>query len=227
MVTDMDKLVYLNKFRREVSVVTEISEQVRAAIPGSWAEVFGTGEMQGRVQKMLNIWKENVCTELPETLSYLEQNLKTLELITYQDKFFALYGIQMGTGETDYYEGGNPLDCKAGDLFAGMPEKLKCFYESVHNGFYYYPGKSGIVSMERVTRFGESDWGILDDLEEPLQINLDSTYGFYNNGGGVYIAVDYQDCDNDKAVIWYTDEEPMYDVRFWEEVDEWLTASFE
>lgn len=79
----MDKLAYLNKFRREVSVVAEISGQVRDAVPGSWAEIFGIGDMQGRVQAMLNIWKENVCTELPEMLSYLEQNLKTLDLITY------------------------------------------------------------------------------------------------------------------------------------------------
>lgn len=223
----MEKLEYLNKYRKDVTIVTEINEQVKAAIPGAWIDILGTEDMQERIRKMLSIWRDALYTELPNTFSYLEQNVKTLDFISYNDSIVVLYGIQMGTGEIDYFEGGNPLDCESSDLFGGMPEKLKKFYLSVHNGFYYYPSGSGIVSIGRVTCFGESEWGIIDDLEEPLQINLDTTYGFYNNGGGVYIAIDYQNCGDDNAVIWYADDEPMYNVNFWTETDDWLKTSFE
>ena len=224
----MEKLEYLKKYRKEIEIFSGINDQIKSVIPNSWSDIFGTEDMQERIRKVLNIWRENVYAELTNTFLYLEQNIKTLDLISYNNKFFILYGIQMGTGEVDYFEGGNPLDCKENNLFIGMPEKLKRFYSSVHNGFYYFPSKlMGMVSIDRVTHFAESEWGILDDLEQPLQINLETTYGFYNNAGGVYIAIDYQNCENDNATIWYVDDEPEYNVNFWKEVDEWMNASFE
>ncbi|MDE6600893.1 MAG: hypothetical protein K2K90_01760 [Lachnospiraceae bacterium] len=224
----METLAYLRKFRKEIKIIDEINEQIKTSVPDNWILVFATTDMQERISKILNIWRDHISSKLPNTFSYLEQNVKTLDLISYDGKFSVLYGIQMGTGEINYFEGGNPLDCQPNDLLTRMPKELKKFYLSVHNGFYFFPIRSmGILPLEKVTCFAQSEWGIIEDLEEPLQINLDTTYGFYNNAAGVYIAIDYENCDNDNATIWYTDYEPYYNINFWKEVDEWMREAFE
>lgn len=80
----MEKLEYLNKYRKDVTIITEINEQVKAAIPGAWIDVLGTEDMQERIRKMLSIWRDALYTELPNTFSYLEQNVKTLDFIIIQ-----------------------------------------------------------------------------------------------------------------------------------------------
>ena len=50
----------------------------------------------------------------------------------------------------------------------------------------------GLVPLESVTYLGDEDieWSIIDDLEEPIKINLDSSFGFFTNGMGSYVAID-------------------------------------
>ena len=38
----------------------------------------------------------------------------------------------------------------------------------------------GLVPLESVTYLGDEgiEWSIIDDLEEPIKINLDSSFGF-------------------------------------------------
>lgn len=69
--------------------------------------------------------------------------------------------------------------------------------------------------------------GIIDELREPLAIDLSSTFGFFSSGMGGYVAVDYKNCKNEKATIWFTDEQPQYNVNFWDVVDEWIVLGFE
>ncbi len=85
----------------------------------------------------------------------------------------------------------------------------------------------GMVTLNEVTHFSDDDWGRLEELEEPLQISLDTTYGFFQNGGGGYLAVDYKNCENNVATEWFTDMEPEYNIDFWEYADIWMKAAFE
>lgn len=42
----------------------------------------------------------------------------------------------------------------------------------------------GLISLEDAAYLGDDDfdWGIIDDLNQPLQIGLDTSFGFFNNG---------------------------------------------
>ncbi len=85
----------------------------------------------------------------------------------------------------------------------------------------------GLVPLDEVTHFSDDDWSIIDELEESLQISLETTYGFFKNGGGGYPAVDYNNCDNNTAVKWFDDMEPEYNIDFWEYADIWMMIGFE
>ncbi|MFP7735793.1 hypothetical protein ACLHDF_20770 [Priestia aryabhattai] len=79
-----------------------------------------------------------------------------------------------------YYEGGIPnksiYDLEMQQAWSSVPQSIVKFYEKLHNGFYYVPSRAmGLVPLERVTYFKEDEWGILDDLDDPLEINLDTT----------------------------------------------------
>jgi len=44
---------------------------------------------------------------------------------------------------------------------------------------------------------------------------------------GTYVAIDYKNCDNDNATLWSSKDEPDYDVKFWDLVDEWIVIGME
>lgn len=102
--------------------------------------------------------------------------------------------------------------------------------ENVHNRFYYYASVfMGLVDLENVTFLGDNDleWGIIDEIEEPLQIDLHTLFGFFSNGMGTYVAIDYKNCENDNVTLWSAKDLPEYNINFWDMVDEWIVIGFE
>ncbi|MDF2523922.1 MAG: hypothetical protein K0R31_1563 [Clostridiales bacterium] len=87
----------------------------------------------------------------------------------------------------------------------------------------------GLLPQEDIDFLGDEDfeWGILDDLEEPLKLDLSSSFGFFSNGMGTYIAFDYKNCDRDHATLWSAKDQPGYNINFWDFVDEWLVIAFD
>lgn len=222
----MDNLDKLKKFRRDIEII-DSSQAETAELPGEWVEIFKEDNMIKRKDKVVEIWKENISNELPLLVGYLEKNIQTVDLIKSAGKYSMLYGIRMETGETDYFEGRSTKESVSHELLNGMPQKLKNFYLNVHNGFiYFYGGNLGILPVDKAAHFSEYEWEIIDELEQPLELNLETTYGFFGNGGGDYLAVDYNNCEDDKATLWYHDDDPFYNINFWEEADSWITANF-
>nr|WP_252250059.1 hypothetical protein [Clostridium sp. ZBS13] len=86
----------------------------------------------------------------------------------------------------------------------------------------------GLSSLENVVYLDDYEWGIIDDIEsQNLKIDLGSSYGFFSNGMGTYVVIDYNNCDNDNATLWSSKEEPEYNLKFWDTVDEWTVIGFE
>lgn len=223
----MDKITYLKKFRRDVEIIG-INDIGDIDIPELWREIFVEEELEAKKGKILNQWKQVIGAELPNSIAFIEENLCGVDLIHYRDKISILYGIRCEDGNVYYFEGGNPKECINHELLEGMPLKLKSFYLDLHNGFFYYPSRMmGLVPLDEVTCFADDEWGIIEELEEPLQISLDTTYGFYESGGGGYLAIDYSNCENNIATRWYDDIDPDYNIDFWEFADKWIMNGFE
>ncbi|MBC2366982.1 SMI1/KNR4 family protein [Listeria booriae] len=234
---NIDKMNFLNKYTFNKSLKVElidVHDVDKGTLPESWNEVFENDELSLKIKYLLQLWENTVGNDLRNTIAYLNRHLRDIELMRLGEKYFILYSIESSkTSELLFYVGGNPLEKNfknQEELFndwAKIPETLKNFYESLHDGFYYFPSRSmGLDAVENVTYLGEDDWEIVEEMEQPLEIQLESSYGFFSNGMGRYVVVDANDCDNDKATLWSATSLPKYDLKFWNVVDEWIVIGF-
>ncbi|MGG1367900.1 SMI1/KNR4 family protein [Priestia megaterium] len=225
----MDKLSFLQQYRKSIEFVSneDLLSIEKEKIPEEWMEVFIETDKTERKDKLIALWNRVCEKELSHTISYLKENLVDVELIIDNGQYAILYSVKSENDEILYYEGGIPnksiYDLDMQQAWSSVPQSIVKFYGKLHNGFYYMPSRAmGLVPLERVTYFKEDEWGILDDLEHPLEINLDTTYGFFENGIGGYVAVDLNNCTDNRATLWFTNDQPEYSVDFWDIVDEWI-----
>ncbi|WP_394511865.1 SMI1/KNR4 family protein [Priestia aryabhattai] len=225
----MDKLSFLQQYRKSIEFVSneDLLNIKKENIPKEWVEVFIETDKTERKDKLIALWNRVCEKELSHTISYLKENLVDVELIIDNGQYAILYSVKSENDEILYYEGGIPnksiYDLDMQQTWSSIPQSIVKFYGKLHNGFYYMPSRAmGLVPLERVTYFKEDEWGILDDLEHPLEINLDTTYGFFENGMGGYVAVDLNNCTDNRATLWFTNDQPEYSVDFWDIVDEWI-----
>ncbi|MCA1050136.1 SMI1/KNR4 family protein [Priestia aryabhattai] len=225
----MNKLSFLQQYRKSIEFVSneDLLSIEKEKIPEEWMEVFIETDKIERKDKIIALWNRVCEKELSHTISYLKENLVDVELIIDNGQYAILYSVKRENDEILYYEGGIPnksiYDLDMQQAWSSVPQSIVKFYGKLHNGFYYMPSRAmGLVPLERVTYFKEDEWGILDDLEHPLEINLDTTYGFFENGIGGYVAVDLNNCTDNRATLWFTNDQPEYSVDFWDIVDEWI-----
>lgn len=225
----MNKLSFLQQYRKSIEFVSneDLLNIKKENIPKEWVEVFIETDKTERKDKLIALWNRVCEKELSHTISYLKENLVDVELIIDNGQYAILYSVKSENDEILYYEGGIPnksiYDLDMQQAWSSVPQSIVKFYGKLHNGFYYMPSRAmGLVPLERVTYFKEDEWGILDDLEHPLEINLDTTYGFFENGMGGYVAVDLNNCTDNRATLWFTNDQPEYSVDFWDIVDEWI-----
>lgn len=225
----MNKLSFLQQYRKSIEFVSneDLLNIKKENIPEEWVEVFIETDKTERKDKIIALWNRVCEKELSHTISYLKENLVDVELIIDNGQYAILYSVKSENDEILYYEGGIPnksiYDLDMQQAWSSVPQSIVKFYGKLHNGFYYMPSRAmGLVPLERVTYFKEDEWGILDDLEHPLEINLDTTYGFFENGMGGYVAVDLNNCTDNRATLWFTNDQPEYSVDFWDIVDEWI-----
>lgn len=225
----MNKLSFLQQYRKSIEFVSneDLLSIEKEKIPEEWMEVFIETDKTERKDKLIALWNRVCEKELSHTISYLKENLVDVELIIDNGQYAILYSVKSENDEILYYEGGIPnksiYDLDMQQAWSSVPQSIVKFYGKLHNGFYYMPSRAmGLVPLERVTYFKEDEWGILDDLEHPLEINLDTTYGFFENGMGGYVAVDLNNCTDNRATLWFTNDQPEYSVDFWDIVDEWI-----
>ena len=231
-----DKLNYLRKYNQDICLLThkDINSIEANQLPDIWYDIFKEQDSILRIKKILDIWKVNIGSELRNTISYLDEYLIDIELMESNGLFSVLYTIKNSKGRLLYYEGRNPQERfennELNKVWDKIPNSIQKFYEEVHNGFYYYASESmGLVPIKSVTFLGDEDleWGIIDELEEPIGIDLESSFGFFSNGMGTYVVIDYENCNNSNATFWSAKRQPKYNINFWNYVDEWIVIGFE
>lgn len=232
-----DKLPFLKEYSEDIEIISyeDMKKIDYALIPKEWHELFREENSRKRIEIVLSVWSRYVGMELRNTIAYLSDHLVNVELIKKNNKYSILYTLSpsgIDLGEEEYYEGGNPLDMfnnkELEKIWDKVPKSVRRFYEAVHNGFFYYPSEAmGLVPLEAVTFFDEDEWGIIDELDETIQIDLKTTFGFFKSGMGGCVAIDYNNCENENAVVWWVNKQPRYNVNFWDIVDEWITLGFQ
>lgn len=230
----MDKLSSLKQYRKSIEFVSnkDLLNIEKGNIPKKWIEIFKETDKTGKKDKLIALWNDVCEKELSITISYLKENLLEFELIVDNGQYAVLYSVKSENEEILYYEGGIPTSSiyisEMQQDWSNVPESIKRFYEKLHNGFYYLPSRAmGLVPVECNTHFEDYEWGILEELDEPLGINMATTYGFFENGMGGYVAIDLNNCIDDVATLWFTNDKPEYNVDFWDIVDEWIVMGLQ
>lgn len=232
------KLEFLKEYtlseNQDVKIIPfdQVREIGSGIIPNSWFDIFKNNETDRRIESLLEVWKTCLPAALSNTISYLTENLYEVDLIYSNDRYSILYSVKSHSGEIQYYEGRNPCESfnniELENKWNKTPQSVRKFYENLHNGFYFYASRAmGLVPLENVTFFGDDEWGIIESLNEPIKINLQTTFGFFKNGMGGYVAIDYENAENDNATLWFSNDQPEYNVNFWDVVDEWIVIGFQ
>lgn len=229
-----DKLALLREYQDNVQILSidEIHNLKENLIPNNWRIIFKDRDVKKRIHRVLGFWRNYSGQELRNTIAYLNEHLKDIEIIEIEGRYSLLYTIEDENGDTLYYEGRNPEENINNSVLEGVwdkfPISLREFYEHVHNGFYDYTSESmGLVPLEAVTYLDDYEWGILEELKEPLQLDFKTSFGFFSNGMGDHVVIDYSNCSNDNATLWFHDDQPNYRINFWDVVDEWIVIGFQ
>ncbi|WP_034868834.1 hypothetical protein [Clostridium lundense] len=233
-----EKIEFLNKYTlskvNKVNLLTtdDVKKIPDGVLPKVWKDIFSEKNVDVRKRKMLDVWRSSVGKEMSNTISFLNEHLIDIEIMNIGEYYSVLYTVKNQDNKIKYYEGNNPCDKrlnkKLNEYWSVVPDEIKRFYDNVHNGFYYYPSKGmGLDSYNDVTCLWEEEWGIIEDIgEENLKLNLLTSFGFFNNSLGTYVVVDCEKGIND-AILWSSKDEPEYNLKFWDVVDEWMVIGFQ
>lgn len=230
-----DILEYLRKFRPDIDMIPFNSEDAlqKEQIPEQWMSILGAEDITIRKNKLISLWQHTCGREFSRVITHLNTHLTDVFLLLHKGQLLLLYAIRNKDGVVYYYEGGFPqLSARSPYLQARwqqLPAALQRFYETLHNGFYYSSsGNMGLVPLQSLLKLSDKEWPILEELDEDLELNLETSYGFFKNGMGDYLVLDLEkENTGEEAILWYSQEEPEYELPFWEVVDEWTALGIE
>jgi hypothetical protein len=203
----------------------------------AWQSIARAADPIERKRAVLELWREWVASELSKTILYLEHRLRDLNLIRVGGRLAVLYSVQ-GTGAdvVKYYVAGLPVtdaDIESSPFtdkeWLQVPERLREFSTSVHNGFRRYETHSqGIEPVEAAFRLSDLEWGIIDDEGLVPEIKLDSSFSFFSSGAAAYLILDLsKPSPETAAALWAGSVKPGYGLQFWDVLDEWIVLGFQ
>ena len=192
-------------------------------LPKNWRKVFEKKEFVERKEKMIELWKDVCGEELSLVINFLQQNLLDIELVKNKDIYSVLYKFKNDKNEILYYQGVIPNEKNDNMLLEKLPQEVSKFYKYLHNGFFEfnYPD-TGIISIENVECLDDYEWGVIEDLNLHLNLDLSTSYSLFSSGAGGYVVIDLNKKSLNEAIIWFAKKEPLYDRMYWDFVDEWL-----
>ncbi len=229
----MSIIEHLAKYSRDTKIISQKDLSLhKEVIPQKWFEILNETNFETVKNNALNLWRNIVGVELSNTISYMNDYLLSLNLLLTGTEYSLLYGVKYKQNRVSYYEGKFSLDLNKNinlkNNWTNVPQDIRKFYEELHNGFYYHASQSmGLSSVDKVTYFVDPNFYIIEEYRELVEINLETTFGFFTNGIGGYVAIDIKLNSSDKAVLWLKDKHPKYNIKFWDFVDEWIVIGMD
>jgi hypothetical protein len=203
----------------------------------AWQGIARAADPAERKRAVVELWRDWVASELSKTILYLEHRLLDLDLIRVGGRLTVVYAVQGTTADVvKYYAAGLPVTDAdiASSRFTDeewlrLPETLRGFYTSVHNGFRRYETHSqGIEPVGDVMRLSDLEWGIIDDEGLVPEIELGSSFSLFSSGAGAYLVLDLSKRSPETAAaLWAGSEKPEYGLQFWDVLDEWIVIGFQ
>ena len=224
------KVKLLSKYTRGEGRVEFLAEAPDDLDVPEWWRQSVALDKPGRVALAIDQWESVVSSEMSNSIMYFQLCLEDVEFMRVGSSYFLLYSIENRQGEMVYFAGGNPNRAKPSASvqlnWPGVPQSVKSFYE-LHDGFFDFQTAVGFDPLAQVICLGDEDWGIIEQLDLDVQLNLSASLGFFSNRSGGYVVIDTSRFTNDNAAIWWAVDEPTYDQVFWDVADEWTVADFE
>lgn len=201
-------------------------------IPDSWIKIISAESTEARCQAVIELWKKYLGSKLPNVMDRFDAGLENVELLRHDGKegerYSLLYSVINEEGKCIYYEGRNPLDNMPYrsklNYWKNLPERIRNFYEKIHDGFYHYMNRGMGLQPIMFTRFRDPE-------DEELEWNLDfEPYGsvldedshdmaFFWNSLGIAVSIDDKDESENNAIIWKSDSPCEFNADFWKIVD--------
>lgn len=219
--------LYLNKYSPNTKLVSETSNLDLFKLPLAWTEIL-KAQPENRIESVLRLWKDHFAQELSLTITTLERQLKAVHVIEGINDYSLLYQVE-NEGELYFYIGSSSYSLKIPNklekYWSKIDSKIQQFYTRLHNGWYFLPSLSlGLLPSNEFFTLDEKEWGILEDIDSP--IDLEKTVAFFHNGSGGYLCINFEE-DMPRGVVWWKDEEPTIGVNFWDYLDEWINIGLE
>lgn len=188
---------------------------------------------QERVELMISLMRRTLGDVLPLTLSYMDEYCSDAELVLIAGRYHVVYTIAARSGLVQYYGGGNPLqpswpkETVVGGIrqirgvWDKVPEPLKSFYETTHDGFYDFTSHAlGLSELDQVHCQGDYLLG------DPWHEYFAGAYTFYSHITGGFLTLDIDGSEPGRADMWWGDSEPELNVHFWNYLDEQIVNGF-
>ncbi len=220
-------LDFLSDYVEEPKVVSycDLGSIEKQKIPQTWLNILS--DEKRKIEKLKKQWAtfEGVLSLVYE---YICDNLISLDLVFFNDRYHLVYGLKSEyEEEVLYYQASNPKDIQDTDYLKLLPEKLKQFYLFQDGWVYLASGTMGIMPIEEIFRLSEYDWEIEESNEfDSLTVNLESSIAIFSNGMGGYISFDER-MGELKSMIWWATEFPTFNIEFWPTLDTWIRLGFD
>lgn len=186
-------------------------------LPWQWS---GFGPADNRSSCVPVEWV-NYIEQLPWVCSWIDQCVLGTVLAV-KDKPYLMY-VYMEEGRLNFYMGGAPLGANSAsiDTFSHFPEKLKCFYRDLHDGFGFYIGCTmGPSQIE--------DFVSIKDLCDEDYPNLPDMMSFFSSGAGDYLALAEGNREGQVFIWWHEKpDEPSPESNVWDIMDAWMSIFLE
>lgn len=167
-------------------------------------------------------WK-SFANEFPSVVALLDEGLLGTALLV-DDVMELLYVFHDANGFY-YYVGGLPVgrSVEEKEEFKSLPDKLRKFYQLVHDGFTFFPARS--MGPQRL-----SDFSRVSDLIDEEDVSFaESWITIFSNGGGDFVAIDSNATHGSEGLIWWHEDPmaPENEVNIFEVMDAWMAIFLE